>query len=49
MAYQALQTVAPSHPLIPFRALLPLAALASGHTDPFSSCHVLSDLLFNAV
>lgn len=49
MAYQALQTVAPSHPLVPFRALLPLAVLASGHTDTFSSCLVLLDLLFDAV
>lgn len=48
-AYQALQNVAPSHPRVPSRALLPLAVPASGHTDTFNFCLVLLDPLFTAV
>lgn len=49
MAYQALQNVALPLTPPPLRALLPLAVLASGHTDTFCSCLVLLDLLFTAV
>lgn len=49
MAYQALQNVAPSRPLVPFRALLPPAVLASGYADTLSPLSCPFDILFTAI